>query len=382
MNDSYKLLFHDEKGESGNTYIILPSTESPRIILPLSNRNNFRTGLNVHNTASPLNRLKSFVLRESFPFIKILRRNILYGTSKLEQLKNDIQETLKQKRPVEFSGFYGTESKSRKLTFQVITSEGNVIAYLKIADNVQARMYIDNERWANDFLHTLPDLPIHVPETINIFDWNDWRLLLETSVSKHTKKVGYTLTNDITDSLISIAEKTKVEAALNRYLITLEENVSKFFNDYRVHPEVLASIHKSIDNLRNKSFPLVFSHGDFVPYNIRRGKHTLSVFDLEYAKRQGLPFCDAFHFIYQGSYQIFKKDAKYIIEHKIKNHTTNRTQLLRYAAALCINADLLSDFFRLYLTESLMFDVDNRPHQLIKDNHFLQGLEYLVAHTF
>ncbi len=62
-----------------------------------------------------------------------------------------------------------------------------------------------------------------------------------------------------------------------------------------------------LDDLTNRTWPVVFRHGDLAPWNLRRDQasNRLSAFDWEFGTREGFPYIDLAHFILQVALLVY-----------------------------------------------------------------------------
>jgi len=358
-------------------YLALPNTENPRVIIPLNSRKHFKVGFNLHNTASPKNRLIKEIFKNIYPLPKLLIKNIVYETEEISRIRNFLKNELKNIKELSFSFYIGTPSINQKLTIQIMDVSGEVLGYLKVTNNEVSKNFILNEDKSSKYLTELNIENFIYPKISVISKIEKFTVLFHEDIAKETVPIDYKLTKELNNCLIELALKSKTVTKIENYLNILKETFLKTINTKIVSNEITDLFNTAFSKIEKKSFPLVFVHGDFVPYNIRIKDDILAIFDWEFSKRRGLPFSDLFHFIFQGSYQILNLSVKEIIENKIKYDKEVTTYLNLYAEALNIDKSLIEHFFVLYLVESLIFDLSNRSYQNIKENHFLNALEYL-----
>ncbi len=355
-------------------FVVLPNFSEPRIIVSRKNKRHFRHGLKIHNTSSRNKRIKKKLIA-NFPGLFFL--NALGPTLESSELLFTMLGFVSYKmnlREINISCYIGSAGRNQKVTFQIFGDE-KIIGFLKIGDNAFNKAFIRNESQACLRLSELTPKNFITPKTIFMEEWQDLLLYFQDNISDHSRYISYQIDDQVFNSLIELARIKNSLSDNEQYLKSLRNELDEIAAQYKIDNSIVKLVRFSINRLIKIKFPLVFTHGDFVPYNIRKNSDKLVIFDWEFSKIAGLPFFDLFHFVFQGYHQIFNRSVDRIIKSQLFNHKRDWRFLVQYADFLNISHNYIFNFFVLYLAENLVFDLKNRPFQCLEDNHFLHGLK-------
>lgn len=362
--------FQKETRDNGK-YLAIPNDSNPRIIVPLTDRESFKFGLKIHNTASPKNRLINKLISYSFLPLNHFSSGILYGTEELEQLRDRLTKELQFKNKLCLSFYIGTaNSKNRKITLQLY-NKNNIIGYAKVAYSENSKNYLQNEI---DTLIKLDDIKFKgyiFPQIISKFEYYNSLVCIQKNIFSNTKQIGYNLTDELLEAYLNFIEKTKS----NDKSIFIEK-IENIVNSLNLGNELNKKIINFIVDIKNIDFPVSWNHGDFVPYNIKKVNYKFAVVDWEFSRESGQPFYDLFHFVYQGKYQIFNRKPISLVR-EILGDSNNSKRVKQVFKLYGISEKYLKHFFVLYLVEALKYDLEIRENQKIEDNHYYIGLQYL-----
>jgi len=374
MIESYLKLFGPQSAEEPR-YVAIPNLAEPRLILPILNRRVFTSALQIQNTAAPGNRLKKTILGASYPLpTLIFRSNMFSGTPLLRDLLGFISEKGGWKLPIALSGYCGSKGNNRKLTLQMMEENGKILGYVKIADNPEAARFVHAEANACSSIAALNLKLIEAPRSIFLDEWRGWTLYGQSNIGDGTASMGYDLTTGVADALIEVAKNSADRDGRENYLAALSQRVHD--QSTLLGTKIVDMVNKSIAAARAIGFPLVFVHGDFVPYNVKRKGEKYAVFDWEFFLPKGLPFSDLFHYLYQGYHQIHDLPPGTIMREKIFGHRSNMHLIRKYAESLLIPDSAIPHFFRLYLAENFLFYIQHNLGTSSRENQFLSGLNW------
>lgn len=294
-------------------YAIIPGFCNPRWIVPLKSRWVSYSSLKLYNPAKPYAKVRKRAISvlSRIGLGRLLLQNRLVIVKKMgphspdtKGLHNLLSEVLGRKN-IEIALSTGTPGYYRKVTAQVMASDGKILAYAKLADTDQAKKLLEQEARILRRLEGLTILSGEIPRILHFSPWGKGTILVQSNVRK---PYSYRPKN-FNDNLISfLSELFGKSATLQTLggtacLSQLENNIQKLKGrisknwKYRLSKS-LEIIHK---NLASESIPLGICHGDFTPFNIYIDRGSLSVFDWEYAREESIPFYDIFHFLIQAS---------------------------------------------------------------------------------
>ena len=278
---------------AGREFIALPSRAHARLLIPPSPRRAAANGLAVYNPQRFLPRLAARMLRGALraglaqPF---LRSRAHLPTQPLEDRLRDV--TGESDAVVSVS--LGTPGPRRKPTLQVIGANGDVFGYAKLGhDSVTAEL-LRNEADTLRLLAGCSFSTAIVPRVLDLSTCGGCHLL----VQRARKSAG--------------VPAPRLDRRHLRFLVELAG-----VEQPTTVPPVQARLESSAGSIRDAGFvwyaslidraadsasmaltetPVVLTHGDFAPWNIRESDSRLLVYDWEDAG-PGLPASDIFYFL-------------------------------------------------------------------------------------
>lgn len=367
-----ELFTKDQK--PGTKYIALPNAEEPRVMLSLANKKVFKKGFEIHNTASPLNRLfKNLSTNFSF-LLPYIHPKILYPTQKLYELLEAIKQNINQNEISSISVYVGTKnSANQKLTMQLLDDNNVVIGIAKIAYSVPVKKYLMNEVNICKKLSSLSFQKIITPGIKTCFEYKDLLVIVETDIFENGLQSGYNLNDELIDSFAELKLKTENLSSIDLYI----SRIKACADSLTLPDSIITEILRSQENISKIKFPLVLQHGDFVPYNMKVINKKYALIDWEFAVENGQPFYDLFHYVYQGKYRILKESHEDLIL-EIMGKSQSHSLLGKYFGIVGVESGYIRDFFILYLVEALGFEKQIRLDFVLEESHFYKGLVYLI----
>lgn len=384
MNNLFNTYFVSPPERNADLCVALPSRQSPRLIVPLHSRKAFRTGLMMHNTAAHGNRIAKFIIGMTYPLIKFYRSARVSAGSKVVELTNLVAEKLRLDLPPVFSAYVGTPSRNQKLTLQIQAVHGEIIGYLKIAWEDSSKAFLLNEYSKLLYISQLGLKSVHFPSPLFFESKDDCTLLCESNVFLYRSTAPFGLTDQIVDSMIELAIQTRTDEKLQDFLDTISREAFAAIPPEYLTTSLRGFIEMSIQRIGQLDVPLVFVHGDFVPYNLKLDQQSISLVDWEFAQSSGFPLYDLFHYLFQGAIQIRALEPERIIEKRIISHRKYRTYFTHYLNRLSIAEGAFIPLLTLYFAQALVTDIAVRQQENLRNNHFYRGLVYLKDshHTY
>ncbi len=199
---------------------------------------------------------------------------------------------------VRLAFYLGVPAPHRKVTAQVLTPEGETLAYAKIGTSPLAQAAVETERRALFRLSESADLQDAVPKVLGSLDWHGGTILLITMGPPRPGPRGL--------SSVHLRFCTRVFQSFRVQETFVESpmwtRMSEIWHRLRHNsPETLpANLGLALERLHEElgpvSMPLSLAHGDFAPWNTRVGPRSLFVLDWERASEGISPLYDAFNF--------------------------------------------------------------------------------------
>jgi hypothetical protein len=199
---------------------------------------------------------------------------------------------------VRLAFYLGVPSPHRKVTAQVLSPDGETLAYAKIATSELAQAALDTERRALVRLSQSAALKGTVPKVLGSLDWQGGTILLISMGPPRPGPRG--LSSVHLHFLKEVFEAFRVQETFvqspmwNRIFETwlrLQQSSPETL------PESLGpALQRLQEELGEVSMPVSLAHGDFAPWNTRLGAQSLFVLDWERASEGMIPLYDAFNF--------------------------------------------------------------------------------------
>ena len=358
-------------------FVVLPSVTKPRIILPYISKKIFINAWNVQNIASPKNKIIRKIVLSLYPLLKYNKSIIIYPTKLLDQFVSSLKYNLKDESIKYYSIYIGTENSSnQKFTIQLMNDNGIPIGYVKVAFNKKALIFIKNEYKALKKMNNLNFEYIIYPKKYLLFQIENDFCLYQEAIFNDTEPHDYIVTELIINSLISIAIKTQNVKDVLKYYNKKKKEYYELPISYLMKKNIINSLNKIKKNI----YPTIYSHGDFVPYNLRKRKDKLYIVDWEFFSDRGYPLYDLFTFIFQGGYYVYHKKPKYIID-KLFNDNIYKKIYLDYLKHLSISKDYIKDYFLIYLSEAMLREI-YLGKSINNTNIYYIALKYFLSNYF
>lgn len=206
----------------------------------------------------------------------------------------------------------GTPGRYRKATIQ-ITAGGRVCGFLKVPLTPEAGDRVKQEAAVLARLSAVPRLRAMLPVVLLAEEWSGRFVLLEAPLSGRPGGVRFG-----SEHRVFLDELAKVEPAPRKAGAVLDEIGREWelvagVLDAASRPAVAGIMSRIERDYSALTIRCGFSHGDFAPWNTRRGNDGLRVFDWEAAEPRKPQDWDAFHFHTQTA-SLLRRDAKYRIE--------------------------------------------------------------------
>ncbi len=281
------------RGE-GREYKAYPSLSRARWLFPAGRSGIRRAGIRGLFRPSTLKgrALRALVLAGVFP-----GQSVPLGRDALVALEDELAGVLDE-RGVEIAFYLGVPGAYRKVTAQVMTPEGETLAFAKIATSPVTQELVERERRVLLRLRESEGLRGRVPEVLHAFDWVGNSVLLITGGPDRPgpKRLSYAHLDLCTNVFLPFARggtfgESAMAARMSETLSRVGTRLPTPLFDRLDH--ALGRLREELGSVR---LPLSLCHRDFAPWNTRVGPRGLFVFDWDGAQEGTTPLYDLFHF--------------------------------------------------------------------------------------
>lgn len=314
------ILINDKSKHVNLHYYINNPDETIRWIYP--KRTSFPSFLNFYSTSNFKSKLIAFFIKSLFRLK--LGKLVKSGEIDFTIIENGILDKLLNKYDCTgYSIFTGTIGVNRKVILE-LNRNGKSIVFVKIAVSDSAKLLISNEVDNLSFLRKQDFEFINTPTLLG-FDKEFGILELSNIKSKNSIQVNeFTLLHAQCLEELYLKTNTEIKGTKNSFFDEINSNISSSLmllrkNDFKVGDYDMSNMFKNLELLNSKinlndDVWTSLAHRDFTPWNMYVNEEKLNVFDWELAEFETPLFYDYFHFIFQSSILIERKDYKQIID--------------------------------------------------------------------
>ena len=279
---------------AGRTYAAYPNLASARWLLPADRPDLRRAGIG--GLYQP-NSLRGRALRTIIGAGALRGEEVRLEEDTLAHLEAMLAPVV-EIGGVRLAFYLGVPAPHRKVTAQVLDTDGKTLVYAKIATSPLAQAAVARERRALLRLSESADLHGAVPEALGTLEWRGGTILPIT--------MGPPRPGPRRLSPIHLSFCTQLFRSFRARMTFAESPMWARMSEIWLHlrhgsPDVLpANLGPALERLHGElgpvSMPLSMAHGDFAPWNTRLGPRSLFVFDWERASEGMIPLYDAFNF--------------------------------------------------------------------------------------
>lgn len=175
----------------------------------------------------------------------------------------------------------GTPGPAQKVTVQLWEGP-NVAGYLKYAETPAARARLEQEHGV------LAALPAGAgPRPLKYAPFDQGQALVTAPVPGRAVPAGLPLATGLRSYLGRLRQAESWPLERHPWVLNMRQRFG-------------AELDGWLEPLADRSWPVVFQHGDFAPWNVlRRADGTLAAIDWEYGNAHGFPYLDAAYYLLQ-----------------------------------------------------------------------------------
>jgi hypothetical protein len=288
-------------------YAVLPAN-SCKVIMPIGNHQQTRTGLNFYVPVKWLNRqaCRFLCLLSKLGLNRILSTKHLVVAKKLYYLQKGsyLFEWLSSQLGTQVSAttiYPGTNEApdQRKITLQLLNDEGHAIAIAKIADTNLSKKALDRETVILNILQKIDTLRESTPKIIATETWQNYLIQIQECFDlrriKHRTKIMQPHLNFLSELSKIDCKEMRIQdwPKWNQILRWTQEGQ---FESEEVAKTVRQAVLSCADIFGYSKLTFHRNHGDFTPWNVFVKKQKLIAVDWEDSDPTGLPFQDLVHF--------------------------------------------------------------------------------------
>jgi hypothetical protein len=182
-------------------------------------------------------------------------------------------------------------ARNRKASALVLSSDGQMLAFVKLARSEIAKRILAREAQVLEQLAKMPAIAPSVPELLFSGEIDQVLALAQKPLHGDPAPLGMTAAHR--QFLQSLQTPVTVSAADTSIASGLQGRLRALPT---LRPD-LADIHDRVMNeLRQFEVPMTIIHGDFAPWNLRADRGRVVAFDWEYGELHGLPLIDEIHY--------------------------------------------------------------------------------------
>ena len=278
-------------------FTVLPFRSMPRWLLPLGDTCTTLKGFQIY---TPYARRAQFLKSLLLGVIKTGwkgwgRHRILIASRGPMPLEVLVGGVTGERRPV-FALSLGTPGRYRKLTIQVMRSDGEILGYIKLPLTGDATERVRHEGAFLQRLGNFSAMRPHIPKVLHAGEWNGSYILFLSPGPPKPGPVEYgSVHEDFLQKLRSIRRVEKPGHVLAEEVAARWRKAIPLLSAEQVELGEKARERASRE-LDGVIVPCSILHGDFAPWNTRVENRKLFLFDWESAQWDAPIGWDSFHF--------------------------------------------------------------------------------------
>jgi hypothetical protein len=337
LSPSGKLMedLRDEGYTHVHRFTAIPSQSMPRWLLPIGDRRGTLAGTQVYLPHTWATRtMKSLLIG----MIKMgwkgrLGSRVLVASQGPSALEVLVRAVTEEPQPV-FALMLGRLPAVRKLTVQVMRSQGDVLGYIKLPLTDAATQRVRNEATILERLWNFPALRPHIPRLLYAGNWNDTYVLFQSSLEG---KVGPMSFDGLHEKFLNTLRNVHSVEKFGQGLI--DEVAAKWLKAAPILGDKWIDLgrevlRRSTRNLHGKMLLYSVMHGDFAPWNTRVRRGELLLFDWECGDWEAPSSWDIFRFHVQTAYAFKKNPERYLLDLGRLDEASFTLYLLNWACEL------------------------------------------------
>ena len=352
-------------GSGSPTHAYLELPDGRGYLLPLDNARVFRRGLDLY----PAQGKKAWLGKKLLRFLAMVGLKAP-GLRRvwLEEQEDSILGTLREalgRADLCFAVSLGTPGPHRKPVIQVITPEGEVLAYAKVGWDEATRELVKHETQVLQRLEG-QDLPFQIPAVLYSNDAGKRSICLQSPPPREAHPAPQELGERYVAVLTALAqqgvERKRLEetAFWQRIVARVEKLRSTYWR------QVLTNAMETAQKQwQGKEVPVHLAHGDFAPWNALGNDRGLYLYDWEYAQEAPAGY-DLFHFLVQVGWLVEGREYQNLIEGLLATLANNMAGEGPYWRSVFVEERDTLGLLHLYLLDRLSFFCVVQPYALEK----------------
>jgi Phosphotransferase enzyme family len=206
----------------------------------------------------------------------------------------------------------GTPTRFRKLTIQVMRSNGEILGYIKLPITKEAVARVRQEATSLERLKNCDALHSRIPRLLYSGEWANTYILFQSAGSQRPGPVEFgVLHDDFLQRLRTVAPLEKPGSVLVDETAAIWQKAEPFLTS-KWRSLGGWALARARQVLAKATVPCGIIHGDFAPWNTRVDNGHLYVFDWESTTESAPLDWDMFHFNIQVASLLKRKFDKYL----------------------------------------------------------------------
>ncbi len=359
-------------------YLVLPDAENPKYVLPLSDHRVTEASLSLYAPLTLLRRIQVLLFR------LLIKLGVLNFFIPKRFIAGEISRFLSTGKSVSFiqwvnkilgvpasklAVYTGVPGYYRKTTVQIMSNDGRILGYAKIAESPQSKTRLRHEIRVLKLLRSLKITGASYPQALGFKETDRELIILLSAPSTNYTLHNLQMTGAICTFLSDMFNKSKTrheftasppfECTCQRVERVVPRLSSTWKEPFQKARRILS------ERMSNEEIVCGLCHYDFKPWNLKinRIDDRLFVFDWEFARTCWAPLVDLFNFIVQPAFLVRRLKPESVFEGILNPNSTMKQVIAAYMQGINLDS-------RYYLYMFLFYLLDSSIHRLEK---LLQG---------
>jgi hypothetical protein len=281
-------------------FLVLPSSSKPRWLLPVGDPQRTQVGMDIYTPYALVARMlkKAVEILLGAGWMGRNKDRVFIASKKALPIEALVGEVTGERQPV-FALSLGTPSHFRKLTVQVMRPNGDTLGYIKLPLTEAAGQRVRHEAAVLERLWNIANLRQYVPRVLHAGPWNGSYMLFQTCGPSQPGHLEFGPAHEAFLRTLWGARQMEKPAQTIVEELSAQWGKASLLLDAEWRDLGVETLGRASRELSGLSIPCGIMHGDFAPWNTRRGNGRLFVFDWEAAEWDVPTSWDVFHFHFQ-----------------------------------------------------------------------------------
>jgi hypothetical protein len=356
-------------------YFVIPNAKNPKLLFPKGlSKKGLSRAFDLYPVFTPKHQVKKTIITAMYKCQSLLPAAYhmsIGGKAFAKTLYQQISEHPNQAKKIACCSMRtGSEGKGKKLIFQFLDDQNNIVSYIKLGDRKHRGKWLDNEVEKLNYLNTHTNDLLTIPEVIGYKTTATSSALEITPIQsfKYQPQVAYKHLASVLSKLV-LRTKQVSSYDIHKQESLLQEHLGK--------TTLSSFIFKHLEQVQQNNPIWALSHRDLPAWNVlSNDQGQLAILDWEFGQHGHNPFQDLFHYHIHTQIHNSGQQAEKIVSDFL-NNTSMRRIVFQFAKEIGLkHTPIIYSLFIQYLWDWYQLERDNAQDDQ-QGKQYLNILKYL-----